>query len=232
MTEEGEPGPTPAVASEHNAESHESDAGDTAGASERDRLTRLLITLGKVLGIAVTLVTLIGGTVTLLFRLHPSWEPCIGGGGAAFTSVQVIPRYPLAQYIRDINHENLPEHLPHLTGAEIRYSYSTSNLSGTGVRLYESLQEIMPNGDITAPPGPPPNTTSSDNLQAQEGVPGQPPPAVTPNKCSQDSSGLDWIQLKHTHHRHRYRVVLELYKGAKNNFTERVGVGRTPTFDY
>ena len=227
------------MAIQQSTQSDQSDPRDTApppsdppGAPERDRLTRLFITLGKVLGIAVTLVTLIGGTVTVLFRLHPSWEPCIGGGGAAFTSVEVIPRYPLAQYIRDVDHDNTPVHLPPLMGAEIRYSYSTSNLSGNGVRLYESLQEILPNGDIAAPPGPPPDTTSSENLQSQVGVPGQPAPAVTPDKCSQDSSGLDWIDLPKTPHRHRYRVVLELYKGAKNSFTERVGVGQTPTFDY
>lgn len=90
----------------------------------------------------------------------------------------------------------------------------------------------MPNGDIIAPPGPPPNATSSQNLQHQVGLPSQPPPAVTPNKCSQDSSGLDWIDLPNTHRRHRYRVILELYKGAPNSFTDRVGVGQTPTFDY
>jgi hypothetical protein len=255
MTAEGEPGPTSAVASRPNTDSDQSEAGEPAspptdGAGEsasppadgaaapgRDRLTRRFITLGKVLGVVVSLVTLIGGTVTLLFKVDPSLEPCIGGAGATFTSVQVVPRYPLVQYIRDVNNGRVPQGLPPLTGAEIRYSYSASNLSGNDVRLYATLEQILPNGDITAPPGPPPGPTNSENLQAQVGPQGflgpqQSHPGVTLNKCSQDTSGLDWILLPRARHRHRYRVVLELYKGAANSFTDRVGVGDTPTFDH
>ena len=239
MTAKGEPAPTPAVASRPNKDSEQSEAGDTAparshgaAATERDRLTRLFATLGKLLGVVVTVVTLIGGTVTLLFQIDPSVVPCIGGGGATFTSVQVVPDYPLAQYFRDINHGQTPEGLPSIIGAEIRYSYSTSNLSGNGVRLYATLQEILPNGDVTAAPGPPAGPTSAEDLQRQVGLPTQPPPVMTPNKCSQDSSGLDWIEVPKGQRRGRYRVVLEFYRGALNTFTDRVGVGESPIFDY
>jgi hypothetical protein len=204
----------------------------TAKATERDRLTRLFGTLGKLLGVVVTVVTLVGGTVTLLFQVDPYLEPCIGGAGATFTSVQVAPDYPLAQYIRDINNGQTPEGLPSLVGAEIRYSYSTSNLSGKGVRLYATLQEVLGNGDVAAPPGPPAGPTSSENLQHQAGLTTEPPPVVTPNKCSQDSSGLDWIDLPKGYGHHRYRVILEFYKGPLNSFTDRVGVGETPIFAY
>lgn len=202
-------------------------------ASERDRLHRLFVTLGKLLGVVVTFVTLIGGTVTLLFQVDPGLEPCIGGAGVTFTSVQVAPNYPLEQYFSDISHGRpLPSAPPPLIGAEIRYSYSTSNLSGNGVRLYETLQEILRDGDVTAAPGPPADATSGLDLQSPWRLPNQPPPVVTPNRCSQDSSGLDWIQLPTSRRHHRYRVVLEFYRGELDDFSKRVGVGETPIFDY
>ena len=181
----------------------------------------------------VTLVTLVGGTATVLFQLDPALEPCVGRSGARFTSIQVAPEYPLAQYLRDVNHGQTPAGLPALLGAEIRYNYSTSNLSGKDTRLYATLQDVLPNGDISAPPGPAPSPTSSENLQPQEGLPNEPPPVVRPNTCSQDSSGLDWIELPGSHrgHHRRYRIVLEFYRGPPNTFTDRVGVGETATFD-
>lgn len=203
-----------------------------ATASERDRLTRLFVTLGKLLGVVVTGVTLVGGTVTLLFQVDPGLEPCIGGAGATFTSVQVAPNYPLEQYFSDISHGQPPGGVPPLIGAEIRYSYSTSNLSGHGVRLYETLQEILRDGDVTAPPGPPADSASGLDLQRPWGLPKQPPPVVTPSKCAQASSGIDWIQLPTTRRHHRYRVILEFYRGALGDFTDRVGVGESPIFDY
>lgn len=207
---------------------------DVLSAKKQDHLARLLTTLGKVLGVVITLVTLVGGTVTVLFQLDPSLEPCIGGSGATFTSVQVASDYSLVQYLRDVNHGQTPAGLPPLIGAEIRYNYSTSNLSGHDVRLYATLQEVLPNGDISAPPGPPPSSTSSENLQPQVGLPNQPSPVVTPNKCSQDSSGLNWIELPQSHRgrHHRYRIVLEFYRGPANTFTDRVGEGETAIFDY
>jgi hypothetical protein len=191
-----------------------------------------LTTLGKVLGVVVTIVTLVGGTVTVLFQFDPSLEPCFGGYGATFTSVLVAPGYPLAQYISDINDGQIPANLPSLVGAEIRYSYSTSNLSGKDFHLYATLQAIGPNGDVSAPPGPEPGPTSATNLQPQVGLPGRPPPVVTPDRCSQDSSGLDWLELPPSNRPHRYRIVLEFYRGAAKTFTNRVGAGETPIFDY
>jgi hypothetical protein len=234
-------GDSPDRSSPPDTGSSESAPGETLqtpphvlSAEKRDHLAWLLTSLGKVLGVVIALVTLIGGTVTVLFQLEPSLEPCIGGSDATFTSVQVASDYSLPQYLRDVNHGQTPPDLPYLIGAEIRYNYSTSNLSGHDVRLYATLQEVLPNGDISAPPGPPPGSTSSENLQSQVGVPGQPPPVVTPNKCSQDSSGLNWIELPQSHrgHLHRYRIVLEFYRGPANTFTDRVGVGETAIFDY
>jgi hypothetical protein len=239
MTTNGEPGPTSAVASRPKTANDRSGTDDAAPAppdgtarAERDRLTRLLVTLGKLLGIVVTLVTLIGATVAVLFRLDPSVEPCIGGARATFSSVEVAPNYLLAQYFRDINPTLTPQGVSPLVGAEIRYSYSTSNLSGKNIRLYATLQRIAPDGDVSAPPGPPTGPTSSENLQRHVGLPNQALPVVTPNQCSQDSSGLDWIELPSSHHPRRFRVVLELYQGAEGIFNHRVGVGETPIFDY
>jgi hypothetical protein len=104
--------------------------------TQRGRLTSLFTTLGKLLAVVVTLVTLVGGTATVLFQLDPSLEPCVGGSGARFTSIQVFPKYPLTQYLRDVNHGQTPAGVPTLVGAEIRYNYSTSNLSG---RMFGSM---------------------------------------------------------------------------------------------
>lgn len=239
MTSSGEPGPTPAAQSPPNAggdeagpDEIEAASSDGATTAERDRLSRLLVALGKVLGIVVTLVTLIAATVTLIFRVDPSLEPCIGGAAATFTSVEVAPNYTLRQYLSDVNQGQTPPGVPAVVGAELRFSYSTSNLSGEGVRLYTTLQGISPRGDVTAPPGPPPGPTSSENLQPQVGVPGQPPPVVTPNRCSEDSSGLDWIKLPKRRGTHRYRIVLEFYQGANYTFNHRVGIGESPIFEY
>jgi hypothetical protein len=188
--------------------------------------------LGKLLGVVVTAVTLIAAIVALAFRVHPSWQPCIGGGGAKFTSIEVFPGYTLVQYFRDVDQGRTPSGVPSLRGAELRYSYVTSNLRGTDVRLYATLEGISRRGDTTAAPGPPPDSTSSENLQPQPHLPDQPPPVVAPNHCSQDSSGLDWIKLPRRRGSHRYRIVLEFYEGASNTFNHRVGVGQTHIFEY
>jgi hypothetical protein len=212
------------------------DASQVPSDKKRRDLTWLLTTLGKVLGVVVTLVTLLGASAALLFRLDPSAEPCVGGAGATFSSIQVAPNYSLRQYISDLTRGRVPNSIPHgVIGAELRYNYSTSNLSGNGIRLYSTLQEILPNGDVMAPPGPAPSpeTPSPYNLQGQYGVPGEPPPVVTPNACSQDSSGLDWILVPPSRRGHpqRYRVVLEFYRGKADVFTDRVGMGQSAIFD-
>jgi hypothetical protein len=200
---------------------------------DRDRLTHLFLTLGKLLGVVVTLVTLVGGVVTVLFQVDPTLEPCVGGAGLTFTAVDVVPDYLLPQYMSDINNGNVPSNVSNFVGAEVRYNYSTSNLSGNDLRLYLTLQQIEPDGDIAALPGPPPGVDSPTNLQSQVGVPGQPPNPVTPDRCSEASSGLDWIQLPPPAGRHRrYRIVLEFYRGALDSFSDRVGVSTTPIFDY
>jgi hypothetical protein len=244
MAVSGPDGPSPTGGVQPNSPAADSASGsDTAAvpaqehhghlAPERDLLTHLFVSLGKLLAVVVSLVTLLGGVVTLLFQVDPTLEPCIGGGQATFTAVEVVPDYPLAQYIRDINNGRTPANLPPLIGAEVRYSFSASNLSGHDLRLYTTLDQIAPDGDIAAPPGPPPGPTSSENLQTQTGLPNQPAPVVTPDRCSLDTSGLDWVQLPQANRRHhRYQIVLEFYRGALDNFTDRVGVGKTPIFDY
>jgi hypothetical protein len=244
MAVSGPDGPSPTGGVQPNSPAADSASGsDTAAVPaqehhshvprERDFLTHLFVSLGKLLAVVVTLVTLLGGVVTLLFQVDPTLEPCIGGGQATFTAVEVAPDYPLAQYIRDTNNGQTPTGVPSLVGAEVRYNYSASNLSGHDLRLYTTLEQIGPNGDIAAPPGPPPGPTDSENLYPPSGLANQPPPVVTPDRCSLDSSGFDWVQLPKSNRRHhRYQIVLEFYRGALDSFTDRVGVGRTPIFDY
>jgi hypothetical protein len=236
-----EPPPTDGVQTDSRAA--ESGSGSTQAAvsahghdgqlaRERDLLTHLFLSLGKLLGVVVTLVTLVGAVVTLIFQVDPTLVPCIGGGQATFTGVVVVPDYTLQQYISDVNNGNVPDNVPPTVGAEVRYSYSASNLSGNHLRLYTTLEQVAPNGDMMAPPSPPGGVLSSANLQSQVGLPGQPVPVVTPDRCSLDSSGLDWVYLPSARPRHRYRILLEFYRGGRQDFTDRVGVGMTPVFDY
>lgn len=205
---------------------------------DRDLLTHLFATLGKFLGVVVTLVTLIGGMVTLLFQVDPTLEPCIGGAGATFSNMEVVPDYSYTEFIRDvrqgIDNDEVPPNLPQSTGAEVRYNYSTSNLSGNDLRLYLTLLEVKPNGDVAIPPGfaPGAGVLDVENLHGPDGLRGDPHPVVTPTRCSQESSGLDYIPLPPARPVHRYEIVLEFYEGASAGYTDRVGVGRTAIFDY
>jgi hypothetical protein len=202
--------------------------------SERDKLTHLFVTLGKVLGVVVTLVTLVGGAVTVLFQLDPTLEPCIGGAGTQFTSVQVIPNYPLSQYLLD-ELGYVPSQPAPVVGAEVRYTYTADNLSGNQIVLYGTLEAVTRDGDVAFPPISTANWVPDEDLVPQRTFPTNlhaPPRIVAPSKCSEQSSGLYWMVLPPSPHPHRYRILLELYRGPHGVFNDRVGVGETPSFDF
>ena len=192
-------------------------------------LTRTLAVLAKVLGVAVTLVTLGGGVVTLLFQVDPTLEPCIGSSGATFTAIQVFTGYPYTQYVADLGIN--PAGYFATPGVEVRFNYSLDNLSGAKPVLRGTLQQVAPDGHITAPRLPgfldeiyrrQTNQTTGDALRK----------FASPDRCSQDGNGIYWMPLEAgvvpTHH--SYRVVLELFDGS--SLTDRIGVGVTPVFDH
>lgn len=230
----GAPPPPPARAGA------EQDHRKLITARERDALGRLLAALAKVLGIVVTLVTLTGGAVTLLFQVDPTLEPCVGASGVTFTSAQVIPDYPLTQYYTDITgNPNVPDSINSSEiGAEVRYAYTTSNLSGNGLVLRGTLQEIGADGSIVTPTLAPTEFTNVDNLVPQvtaeqlvKNTHEIPSISKRPDQCSEDANGIYFIELPPDLPRHhRYRVLLELYRGR--TLENRVGVGVTPVFEH
>ena len=204
----------------------------TPGADpSRDRLTRTLAVLAKVLGVAVTLVTLGGGVVTLLFQVDPTLEPCIGSSGATFDAIQVFTGYPYTQYVADLRFNN-PGSYGSTPGVEVRFNYSLDNLSGAKPVLRGTLQQVAPDGHITTPQLPGflaeiyrqhTNQTTGDALRR----------FARPDRCSQDGNGIYWMPLEPgvvpTHH--SYRIVLELFDGSRLT-DHRIGVGVTPVFDH
>jgi hypothetical protein len=203
--------------------------------NDRDRLTRLLAMLAKALGVAVTFVTLTGGAVTLLFQIAPTLEPCIGGSGVQFTSAAVLPNYRYDTYWRDLHGPDVPAYIKSLNGVELRYSYKTENLSGHGLVFRGTLQQIAPNGDLRPPGLPSFEYQVDDDLVAQGDLERMrlkaAPLNETPDKCSDDASGIFWIQLPPELPRHRrYRILMELYRGT--TLDERVGVKESPVFEH
>jgi hypothetical protein len=166
----------------------------------------------KLLGAAVALVTLVGGGVTLLFQLRPDLQPCIGGSSAEFTGAPVFP-----QSVRDFllsenkSKQDVASVPSDLDGVEIRFSYRADNLKDSHLRFYSSLVTVGHGGEVNG-------VVTSENRQLQL--------SITPNTCSQ-SSGKDAFVLIPDHTK-RYRLVLELYKGA--TFDNRLALYETPTF--
>jgi hypothetical protein len=201
---------------------------DVASDPSRDRLTRTLVTLAKVLGVVVTFVTLIGGVVTVLFRVDPTLEPCIGSSGATFTAVQVFTAYPYTQYAADLR-LNPNDYAP-TPGVEVRYNYQLNNLSGAKPVLRGTLQQVASDGRITVPQLN--GLLARVYLQQTNQSAGQAlHKFVTPNRCSQGGSGIFWMPVTSVvPAHHHYRVVLELFDGP--TLADRVGVGVTPIFDH
>ena len=194
----------------------------------RDRLTRALVTLAKVLGVVVTLVTLSGGVVTLLFQVDPTLEPCIGTSGATFSGVQVFTAYPYTQYAADLGlnpHDYYPT-----PGVEVRYNYQLNNLSGAKPVLRGTLQQVDLKWSHHRAPAQRLLAgvyLKETNLSAGQAL----HRFVRPNRCSQGGSGIFWMPVTSVAPaHHHYRVVLELFDGP--TVSERVGVGVTPMFDH
>jgi hypothetical protein len=220
-----------------------SSAAASAGSAEsvpgRNRRRLRVPDLAKLLGVVVALVTVAGGAVTVLFQLDPSLEPCIGGAAVTFTSIQVVPDYPFNRFVYDLTGElGGGGRVGGVVGAEVRYSYSAANLSGDPLVLRGTLLALARNGDIEYPPLNVLSYDAEDDLVPQRGVSGFFASRVpvlkqvtsTPDRCSQDASGLYWMFAPpFGGRRHRYRVLLEIYRGR--TLQDRVGVGQTPVFE-
>jgi hypothetical protein len=165
----------------------------------------------KLLGAAVALVTLVGGGLGLLFQLRPDLQPCVGGASAEFTGAPVFPQ-PLHDYLFSQNEsrEDIARQ-PNLDGVEVRFSYRVENLKDAHLQLYSSLVSVGRGGEVSG-------VVSDENRQLQR--------RIHPSTCK-TSGGKDvWVPIPE--HGKRYRLVLELYRGA--TFEDRVALFETPTF--
>jgi hypothetical protein len=175
---------------------------------ERGRLPRII----AVLGIFVSLVTLVGGGVGLLFSLRPGLRPCIGDSEASFTGVPVFPHVRFRDHlIREGRPREEAALEPNFIGAELRFSYRTEGFRGAQLPLTWSLVTIQRDGTLGAVvPG-------QDRALAM---------TVTPDACSEGGGKDLFVMIPDT--RKRYRVVLELYRDG--DFDDRVALAETAIF--
>jgi len=165
----------------------------------------------KLLGVAVALVTLVGGGVTLLFQLRPGLQPCIGGANAEFTGAPVFPQ-SLHEFLFSEDKTKLEiSRQPDLDGAEVRFTYRAENLKDARLRLYSSLVTIGGRGEVSG-------VVPEENRVLQ--LP------IRPDTCTQSGGKSVFVPIPE--HGKRYRLVLELYRGS--TFDDRVALYETPTF--
>jgi hypothetical protein len=168
--------------------------------------------LVKGLGILVALLTIAGGSVTLLFHLRPGLEPCVGGSSAEFTGAPVFPHMKNRDHLFHTGHSKQDAaRQPNVTGAEVRYSYRLNNLKGADLLIISSVVAVD-HGEVTGVvPG-------QDRAIAR---------TVTPNTCTE--TGGDDLFLFIPEPKKHYRVVLELYRDKSRS--DRLALFETSTFN-
>jgi hypothetical protein len=164
------------------------------------------------LGILVSLVTVAGGAVALLFSLRPGLKPCLGDSDAAFTGAPVFPHVRFRDHlIRQGRPREEAAKEPNLLGAEIRFSYRIAGFRGAQLPITWSLVTIEDDGTLGAV------VRGQDRALAM---------TVTPDGCSEGGGRDLFVAIPDA--RKRYRVVFELYRDA--NLTERLALFHTPIF--
>jgi hypothetical protein len=160
-------------------------------------------------GVVVGLAT---ATVSLLFYLHPSFKPCLGGSSAKFTGAPVFPHVRFRDYlVRNGTPKEDAAKQPNLLGAEVRFSYQTSSLRGARLPVAWSLLTIGRDGTLGAV------VPDQDRALAM---------TVTPDGCS-ESGGKD-LFVPIPDPGQRYRVVLELFRNARQD--DRLALLETAIF--
>jgi hypothetical protein len=165
----------------------------------------------KVLGVVIALITIAGGTVSLLFHLRPGLEPCVGGSSAEFTGAPVFPRMKFRDHLfhTGVSKQDIARQ-PDVVGAEIRYSYRVNNLKGADLPLISSVVTVD-HGEVTG------IVAEEDRALAR---------LVSPSTCT-ETGGQDLFVFIPDPKKH-YRVVLELYRDQAR--TDRLALFETPTF--
>jgi hypothetical protein len=167
----------------------------------------------KVVGLVGLVISVVAGAVALLFTLEPDLKPCIGGAEVSFTGAPIFPNTPLHT---NLEHTNTPrsaiQQAPDDIGAEVRFSFRASGLRGELLKVQYSLVRVERDGTL--------GRVDPEQDRA-EGL------AFKPDTCSEVEGG-DLFVMTPPDPRHRYRVVLELYRG--DDFTQRLALTETATF--
>ena len=151
-----------------------------------------LATLGGV-------VSVVGGTVGLVFVAKPDWRPCLGAARASFAAAPVVPHASFREHLirqGESYAEALEE--PDTPGAEVRFTFESEGYRGKPLAITWSLFEVDKAGDVLRV------IPDQDRVLAM---------TVSPKHCS-DKSGRDLFLQVPPKGSRRYRVILELFDGA------------------
>jgi hypothetical protein len=168
----------------------------------------------KVLGLVGLVVSAVAGIATLLFTLDPDLKPCIGGAEASFTGAPVFPNTPKDRHLeRSGAPRSVVRDAAGQLGAEVRFSFHVSGLRGETLSVRYSLVRVGRDGAFGA-----------IDPEADRG------PGITfkSEACSEIIGQDLFINKPESPSRHRYRVVLELYRG--DSFDQRLGLTQTAIF--
>jgi hypothetical protein len=186
----------------------ESGGADASEGSGHGRLTRIL-------AIAGALITVGAGAVGLLFKLHPSFEPCIGGAGATFIDAPVFPETVRERgYVAGVKYVRGLDEL----GAEVRITVRADNLRGSQLQMYYTLLTAGARG------------ATDEVVSGADEIPAE---SKTSDTCSWTGGWDVWVLPLPTglEKNKRYRIVLELFRGQRQaDGGNRLALLETPVF--
>jgi hypothetical protein len=158
------------------------------------------------------IVPLVVASLGLVYTLRPSLKPCVGASDAQFTGVPVFPHVRFRDHLfRSGASRSEIRTEPNILGAEVRFSYKTTDLRGATLPITWSLVSIEKDGTLGAV------VRGQDRALAM---------LVTPDSCSETGGKDLFVPIPDP--RKRYRVVLELYR--ERTFRDRLALEETPIF--
>jgi hypothetical protein len=200
------------------SEGEDAPASESNPPSGRGRKWSLTATLA----IAASLIAVAAGGIGLLFKVDPAAEPCIGGASASFVDAPVFPE--TRQEYGTLSHQKAAYHGdPGLVGAEVRATVDVDNLRGHAIALNYTLLGVGAGGAIDRVVGGIDEVAARTQVASSCTWRGGFDVFVEPSPTSQELS-LD--------PRKRYRIVLELFQGPRQNQTgaNRLALFETPEF--
>jgi hypothetical protein len=178
----------------------------------------------RILAVATSVVAVAAGAVSLLFKVDPAAEPCLGGANASFVDAPVFPE-SRQEYGYVSNQEGLYVAHPGALGAEVRATVEVENLRGNPVALYYTLLTAGTGGTadrvVSGADELPTRTQTVSSCSWHGGFDIFVEPQAT--AANPRPTGLD--------PRKTYRIVLELFEGERAaDGSNRLALFETPVF--